>query len=69
MAENDTVSIRPLHVQKEGAEAGSAREAAKYLEPNFAEIDAQHAAIATDETESPLDEVMHSVRPGYTPHR
>ncbi len=69
MAENDTVSIRPLHLQKEGADAGAAREAANCLEPYFAEIDAQHAAIATDETESTRDEVMRSVRPGHTPHR
>jgi hypothetical protein len=69
MAENDTVSIRPLDLQKEGADAGAARETANYLEPYFAEIDAQHAAIATDETESPLDEVMRNVRPGYTPHQ
>jgi len=67
LREDETFSIRPVHLQKEGAEARLAGEVADRLERYFSEVDQQHSA--TSDADAALDEAMRSVRPGYTPHR
>lgn len=69
LAESETVSVRPLRLQKEGADARVAGEVANRLEQYFAEIDRQHPAGTAAEDEEALDEAMRAVRPGYTPYR
>jgi hypothetical protein len=69
LAEDEAFSIRPIHFQKEGADACAASEAATRLEQYFAEIDRQHPVVAQVEAEAALNEAMKSVRLGYTPRR
>ncbi len=69
LAEGESVSIRPIHFEKEGANAQAADEAADRLERYFTEIDEQHPAIAQSEIDSAIDAAMRKVRPGYLPHR
>lgn len=69
LAENETVSIRPVRLQKEGADARAASEVANRLEQYFAEIDRQHPAGEPGEDEAVVDEAMRAVRPAYTPYR
>jgi hypothetical protein len=69
LAEHETVSIRPLHLQKVGADTHLANEAADRLEEYFAEIDLQHPIVNSDEAEAAVDEAMWKIRPGYAPRR
>jgi len=69
LAENETVSIRPIRLQKEGADARAAMEVADRLKQYFAEIDRQHPAGESGEDEEALNEAMRAVRPGYVPYR
>lgn len=67
LREDETFSIRPIHLQKEGAEPQAASEIANRLEQYFAEIDNQHPIAPEGEAEAALDEAMRSIRSGYTP--
>jgi len=67
LREDETFSIRPIHLQKEGAEPQVASEIANRLEQYFAEIHKQHPITSKGETKAALDEAMRSVRSGYTP--
>lgn len=69
LREDETFSIRPMHLQKEGAEPQVAGEVANRLEKYFAEVDAQYPIPPEGEAEAALDEAMRSIRSGYTPHR
>ena len=66
MTEDETFSIRPMRLQKEGANPDTAREAAGRLEQYFSEIDSQHPPVSSDQANDALDEAMRHVRPGYT---
>jgi hypothetical protein len=69
LADNEMFSIRPMRVQKEGASATDALEAANQLEAYFAEIDGQHSPISPAQAEAAVAEAMRQVRPDYTPTR
>ena len=66
LTDDEIFSIRPLRVQKEGATAMAALEAANQFEEYFAEIDRQHPPISPDQSEAAIGEAMRHVRPGYT---
>ena len=66
MTEDETFSIRPMRLRKEGANPDAAREAARRLEQYFSEIDSQHPPVSGDQANAALDEAMRHVRPGYT---
>ena len=69
MQANESFSIRPLRIQKEGASAAEAREAAGRLEQYFSEVDARQALFSGDQAADALDEAMRHVRPGYSSER
>ena len=69
LREDETFSIRPLRLQKEGAETRMASEVADRLERYFAEVDQQHPSVSEADADAALDEAMQSLRPGYTPQR
>ena len=66
LTEDESFSIRPLRIRKEGAGGAAALEAANQLEEYFAEIDRQHPPVSPEQAEAALSEAMRHVRPGYT---
>jgi hypothetical protein len=66
LTDDEIFSIRPLRVQKEGATATAALEAANLFEEYFAEIDRQHPPVAPDQAEAAIGQAMRHVRPSYT---
>lgn len=69
MTEDETFSIRPLPLRKEGADRARALDVAVKLEKYFSEIDAQHPPVSAEEAADAMDEAMRAIRPGYTPLR
>ena len=67
MAEDEIFSIRPMRLQKEGANPNASRDAAGKLEQYFSEIDSQHPPVSGGQANSAIEEAMRHVRPGYTP--
>lgn len=66
MQANESFSIRPLRILKEGASPEEAREAADRLERYFSEVDAKRVPSSTDHAAAALEEAMRHVRPGYS---
>jgi hypothetical protein len=62
LKENEMFSIRPLLIQKPGAEASLAWEAASQLEQYFSEVDKQHPPVSEDQATMALDEALRHVR-------
>ena len=69
LSEDETFSIRPVRLQKEGAELRLASDVADRLEQYFSKVDQQQLPASDGEAESALDEAMRSIRPGYSPLR
>ncbi|MFN7923468.1 MAG: hypothetical protein U0Q16_25425 [Bryobacteraceae bacterium] len=66
LTDDESFSIRPVRLIKEGADTASANVVADKLEAYFAEIDRQHPPLSPEEAEATMDEAMRHVRPGYT---
>lgn len=69
LREDETFSIRPVRLLKEGAAPRLASELADRLERHFAEVENHRPSTSEGGEDEALTEAMRSVRPGYTPQQ